>query len=186
MIITSHNEMFIFHNIDAATHEMKRHILRMRTSTKARHVWLEAKQRKLTRSASGETQAFLGGKKRRRRRQKPTETQGLELVLGVGERCTVTSAIQRAGNRHLRGESDRGETGILLVRGESGWYGAVVLSPEYTLSLTTPRLAPPHARTAHAHRHHSCQFRLTPCVLLEGQRSNLNESRPTSFGYRLD
>lgn len=30
-----------------------------------------------------------------------TETQGLELVLGVGERCTVTNAIQRPGSGHL-------------------------------------------------------------------------------------
>lgn len=42
-----------------------------------------------------------------------TETQGLELVLGVGERCTVTSAIQRPGNRYLR-ESDNGKTVIIV------------------------------------------------------------------------
>lgn len=42
-----------------------------------------------------------------------TETQGLELVLGVGERCTVTSAIQRPGSGHLRG-SDSGETSIIV------------------------------------------------------------------------
>lgn len=43
-----------------------------------------------------------------------TETQGLELVLGVGERCTVTSAIQQQGSRHLRG-SDSGETSIAIL-----------------------------------------------------------------------
>lgn len=42
-----------------------------------------------------------------------TETQGLELVLGVGERCTVTSAIQRPGSGHLRG-SDSGEMSIIV------------------------------------------------------------------------
>lgn len=42
-----------------------------------------------------------------------TETQGLELVLGVGERCTVTSAIQQPGSGHLRG-SDSGETSIAV------------------------------------------------------------------------
>lgn len=47
-----------------------------------------------------------------------TETQGLELVLGVGERCTVTSAIQRPGNGHLRG-SDSGETSIIVWRGRN-------------------------------------------------------------------
>lgn len=46
-----------------------------------------------------------------------TETQGLELVLGVGERCTVTSAIQRPGSGHLRG-SDSGETSIIVLRGK--------------------------------------------------------------------
>lgn len=45
-----------------------------------------------------------------------TETQGLELVLGVGERCTVTSAIQRLGSEHLSG-SDTGEISIILLRG---------------------------------------------------------------------
>lgn len=45
-----------------------------------------------------------------------TETQGLELVLGVGERCTVTSAIQRPGSGHLRG-SDSGETSIIVLSG---------------------------------------------------------------------
>lgn len=43
-----------------------------------------------------------------------TETQGLELVLGVGERCTVTSAIQQPGSGHLR-ESDSGETSIVVL-----------------------------------------------------------------------
>lgn len=43
-----------------------------------------------------------------------TETQGLELVLGVGERCTVTSAIQQPGSGHLR-ESDSGETSIAVL-----------------------------------------------------------------------
>lgn len=43
-----------------------------------------------------------------------TETQGLELVLGVGERCTVTSAIQQPGSGHLRG-SDRGQTSIAVL-----------------------------------------------------------------------
>lgn len=47
-----------------------------------------------------------------------TETQGLELVLGVGERCTVTSAIQRPGSGHLRG-SDSGETSIIVLRGRN-------------------------------------------------------------------
>lgn len=45
-----------------------------------------------------------------------TETQGLELVLGVGERCTVTRAIQRPGSGHLRG-TDGGETSIIVPRG---------------------------------------------------------------------
>lgn len=40
-----------------------------------------------------------------------TETQGLELVLGVGERCTVTSAIQQPGSGHLRGNNS-GKTSI--------------------------------------------------------------------------
>lgn len=44
-----------------------------------------------------------------------TETQGLELVLGVGERCTVTSAIQRPGSGHLKG-SDGGEMSIIVLR----------------------------------------------------------------------
>lgn len=47
-----------------------------------------------------------------------TETQGLELVLGVGERCTVTSAIQRPGSGDLTG-NDSGETSIAVSRGRN-------------------------------------------------------------------
>lgn len=44
-----------------------------------------------------------------------TETQGLELVLGVGDRCTVTRAIHRPGSGYRRG-SDSGETSIIVSR----------------------------------------------------------------------
>lgn len=45
-----------------------------------------------------------------------TETQGLELVLGVGERCTVTSAIQWPGSGHHLRASKGGETSIIVLR----------------------------------------------------------------------
>lgn len=86
-----------------------------------------------------------------------TETQGLELVLGVGERCTVTSAIQRPGSGHLRG-SDSGETSIIVSKARKGsWSRAVGLRSSFPLSssltvdcLTTPRLFPLSAPAAHA------------------------------------
>lgn len=71
-----------------------------------------------------------------------TETQGLELVLGVGERCTVTSAIQRPGSGHLRG-SDSGETSIIVLRWREtpAESGLLVLSfSPLSLSLSDRRL----------------------------------------------
>lgn len=103
-----------------------------------------------------------------------TETQGLELVLGVGERCTVTSAIQRPGSGHLRG-SDSGETSIIVLRwretpAESGLLVLSFSPLSLSLSLivdylTTPRLFPLSALAAHAQRPFVCQPRLTVCVL---------------------
>lgn len=78
-----------------------------------------------------------------------TETQGLELVLGVGERCTVTSAIQRPGSGHLRA-GDGGETGIMIPKRRKATQTLAVcllwpflpLSLCSTVCLTTPRLFP--------------------------------------------
>lgn len=66
-----------------------------------------------------------------------TDTQGLELVLGVGERCTVTSAIQRPGNGHLRG-SNGGATSIMVrrEREKSADPGAFVSSLTLPVSLS--------------------------------------------------
>ena len=87
-----------------------------------------------------------------------TETQGLELVLGVGDRCTVTSAIQRRGSGHLR-EGDTGETSILGCEEEEETPGGpaarrsrrcLFLSP-LGGCLSTPRLLVPlSASPAHA------------------------------------
>lgn len=104
---------------------MSSHISRMRRSTKARHFITIRRRPKESRNEAPD----------HFKQQKPlgtvvvdaiaqgdlikaalTETQGLELVLGVGERCTVTSAIQRPGSGHLRG-SDRSET-IIIDLGE--------------------------------------------------------------------
>lgn len=101
-----------------------------------------------------------------------TETQGLELVLGVGERCTVTSAIQRPGSGHLRG-SNRGEKSIIVLRERKpSRTRAVCLLPVFLPSsapmadyLTTPRLFPLVATPAHAQLPMACQSRLTVCVL---------------------
>lgn len=73
-----------------------------------------------------------------------TDTQGLELVLGVGDRCTVTSAIQRPGSGHPRG-SDGGHTSIVVLKGRqraqlspARWCPLVVvfflLPPSFSLS----------------------------------------------------
>lgn len=42
-----------------------------------------------------------------------TETQGLDVALGVGDRCTVTNAIQAPVNGYLR-ETGGGETDIIV------------------------------------------------------------------------
>lgn len=44
-----------------------------------------------------------------------TETHGLDVALGVGDRCTVTNAIQAPVNGHLR-ETGGGETDIIVSR----------------------------------------------------------------------
>ncbi len=93
-----------------------------------------------------------------------TETQGLELVLGVGERCTVTSAIQRPGSGHLRG-SDSGETSIMVQRRRKPSFSRVICRLSFfPLSssligdcLTTPRLFPLSAPPAHAQLPLACQ-----------------------------
>ncbi|KAL0162354.1 hypothetical protein M9458_041750, partial [Cirrhinus mrigala] len=42
-----------------------------------------------------------------------TETHGLDVALGVGDRCTVTNAIQAPVNGYLR-ETGGGETDIIV------------------------------------------------------------------------
>lgn len=121
---------------------------------------------------------FSGDGRRKRNRvetekQLFTETQGLELVLGVGERCTVTSAIQRPGSGHLRG-SEGAEKSIMVSMGQdhsgTGAVGLFSFSflPSFSLivdCLTTPRQLPLSAPVAHAQLPVACQPLLTVSVL---------------------
>lgn len=67
-----------------------------------------------------------------------SETQGLELVLGVGERCTVTSAIQRPGSGHLRA-SDGADMSIMVPRRRKpNRVLAVCLSPAFSFFFLAP------------------------------------------------
>lgn len=47
-----------------------------------------------------------------------TETQGLDVALGVGDLWTVTNAIQAPGNGYLRGTGDA-ETDIIVSEEKS-------------------------------------------------------------------
>lgn len=63
------------------------------------------------------TQNYRGGGRCRRKEKKRceslTETHGLDVALGVGDRCTVTNAIQAPVNGYLR-ETGGGETDIIV------------------------------------------------------------------------
>lgn len=65
-----------------------------------------------------DTMEGVGGLKgRQKRRELLTETQGLDVALGVGDLWTVTNAIQAPGNGYLRKTSDA-ETDIIVSKGE--------------------------------------------------------------------
>lgn len=103
---------------------MGSYMSRMRTSTKARHFMTVSSRQKDSGNGASERFRWRGAlgsvvetavvEEEDSIKAALTETQGLELVLGVGERCTVTSAIQRPGSGHLRG-SDSGETSIIVL-----------------------------------------------------------------------
>ena len=128
--ITSYNDILIFQETDSATPNETTYYTHA-YNYKGKALLTVAKQRKWTQTAS---RAPARGSKAER-----TDTQGLELVLGVGDRCTVTSAIQRAGNTHLRHGS--GDTRIMLMR--SSWAQAVFLLSQDCF-LSRPRRTHAH------------------------------------------
>ncbi|KTF89121.1 hypothetical protein cypCar_00046688 [Cyprinus carpio] len=67
-----------------------------------------------------------------------TETQGLDVALGVGDRCTVTNAIQAPVNGHLR-ETGSGETDIIVSEDISRSSSVATALPRF-LSVTVLRM----------------------------------------------
>lgn len=107
------------------------------------------------------TQNYRGGRRCRRKKrcESLTETHGLDVALGVGDRCTVTNAIQAPVNGYLR-ETGGGETDI-IVSGDISRGSFVATALSRFLSETALRMR----RNRQLSRFSGLKPWLTVCVL---------------------
>lgn len=94
-----------------------------------------------------------------------TETHGLDVALGVGDRCTVTNAIQAPVNGYLR-ETGGGETDI-IVSGDISRSSSVATA----LSRFLPAAALRMRRNRQLSRFSGLKPWLTVCVLNKHEKS---------------